>query len=175
VIDGQLQRASGSGKLIQFSPDSQFPHSVIDLSSLYKGQSESTMRGIGLLASDEVLIQDELSGLKPGSRVRWGMITAAETDVIGGSSIQLRGKEASLELAILAPSSSAWRLIDTARPRNPWDSPNVGTRMVAFEAVAPQSGRLTLAVLATPGSCLDSQRKTLQVRPLEVWSKPSGR
>jgi hypothetical protein len=172
VIDGQLQLASGSGQLIQFSGESEFAHSVIDLSPLYKGQSESTVRGVALLPSAEVLIQDQLSGLKPGSRVRWGMITTAVADTIGSSAIKLRAKEASLDLSILAPTSAAWRLIDTETPRNPWDSPNTDTRMVAFEAVAPQSGRLTLAVLATPGSCSDSLRTTLELRPLDEWGKP---
>jgi hypothetical protein len=172
VIDGQLQLASGSGKLIQFSSESEFAHSVMDLSSLYKDQSESTVRGVALLPSGEVLIQDQLSGLKPGSRVRWGMITSAVADAIGSSAIKLRASEASLDLVILAPTSAAWQLIDTAKPRHPWDSPNQQTRMVDFEAVAPESGQLTLAVLATPGSCSDSVRTTLKLRPLDEWGKP---
>ncbi len=174
VIDGQLQRAAGSGKLIQFSSDSQFAYSVIDLSSLYKGQSESTVRGVALLPSKEVLIQDQLAGLKPGSHVRWGMITAAAADAIGSSTIQLRASEASLELAILAPTSTTWQLIDTAKPRNPWDSPNKHTQMVAFEAVAPPSGQLTLVVLATPGSCSDSVKTTLEMRPVDEWASPTS-
>jgi hypothetical protein len=172
VIDGQLQLASGSGEILQFSDEAGFAHSIMDLSSVYKGQAESAMRGVVLLPSGEVLIQDQLSGLKPGSRVRWGMITRAAAGTGGISSIALRRSSESLDLAVVAPSSAAWHVIDTAEPRHEWDSPNRDTRMVAFEAVAPESGELTLAVLATPGSCTGSVRGTLKLRRLNEWKSP---
>ncbi len=43
-------------------------------------------------------------------------------------------------------------ICETATPPNEWDSPNPGTVMVGFEAVAPASGELGLDVLFTPGS-----------------------
>jgi hypothetical protein len=43
--------------------------------------------------------------------------------------------------------------------------------MVAFEAAAPESGRLTFAVLATPGTCGDSLRSRLELRALEEWGR----
>ncbi len=91
---------------------------------------------------------------------------------LGDGRVKLRSNDASLELAVLAPTSAVWQLVDTEQPRNPWDSPNTDTRMVAFEAVAPVSGQLTLAVTATPGSCADSLSNTLKLRPLDEWSSP---
>jgi len=41
--------------------------------------------------------------------------------------------------------------------------------MVAFEAVASESGALTLAVLAQPGSTAGSKQAKLQLVPLEKW------
>ncbi len=43
--------------------------------------------------------------------------------------------------------------------------------MVAFEIAAPDSGELTIAVLATPGTCRDSVGGDLQLRPLESWAR----
>jgi hypothetical protein len=43
--------------------------------------------------------------------------------------------------------------------------------MVAFEATAPDSGEVTLAVLATPGSCERSVAETLEVRRLSSWGR----
>jgi len=169
VIDGALQRAGGSGRVIRFSDDPDNPHSVVDLSPVYKGQAERVQRGVALLPSGEVLIQDRLTGLKPGSRVRWGMITPGEPDGLEGSNLRLSQKDKRLALTILSPPRSKWKLIDTAKPRKPWDSPNRGTRMVAFETVAPPDGRLTLAVLATPGSCTDPAKGKSNLRPLEDW------
>ena len=169
VIDGQLQRAVGSGKFISFSDDPAFPHSVLDMSSVYQGQARSVLRGIALLPSGEVLIQDQLTGLKPGASVRWGMIAPATLDKVGRSTIQLVQGKANLALQIMAPATATWTEIDTATPRNVWDSPNRGTRMVAFESTAPASGELTFRVLATPGSCKKSVQKSLKIRPLEEW------
>ncbi|NQU19644.1 MAG: heparinase II/III family protein [Candidatus Nealsonbacteria bacterium] len=169
VIDEQLQRAAGSGKVVAFSDNAKFAHSVIDMTPVYQGQAESVQRGVALLATGEVLIQDQLTGLKPGSRVRWGMITPGEPDDLDGASIVLRQKDVRLTLSILAPQTATWKLIDTAKPRNQWDSPNRGTRMVAFETIAPASGQLTLAVLARPGSCAASDEPKL--RALEEWGR----
>ncbi len=173
VIDGQLQRASGSGKIVSFSDDPDFPHSVVDMSSVYDGQAESVGRGVALVRSRQVLIQDHLAGLKPGSRVRWGMITPGSPEALDGSSIELRQKDARLTLTILSPQTAAWQVIDTAKPRREWDSPNPGTRMVAFEVAAPESGELTLAVLATPDPGPDSAGRKLELRPLQNWGHGS--
>jgi hypothetical protein len=81
------------------------------------------------------------------------MITPGTPAASGATSIDLAQGKARLALRILAPPAVAWQVVDTATPRHEWDSPNPGTCMVAFEAVAPASGELTLAVLATPGSC----------------------
>jgi hypothetical protein len=169
VIDGKLQRAAGKGRIIRFSDDPSSPHSVLDMSEVYDGQATSVQRGVALLDSRNVLIQDHLTGLKPGSRVRWGMLTPASTDGSNGSNIELRLDGARLALTILSPQKATWQIIDTVKPRNEWDSPNRGTVMVAFEVVAPESGELTLAVLATPGG--GSEITKPKLRSLTDWSK----
>lgn len=171
VIDDQLQRAAGAGVFRCFSADPRFPCSVLDLTPVYAEQADRVHRGVALLPSREVLIQDELEGLPPGVRVRFGMITPAEPGAPGQRVLTLRQKDASLTLEILAPADAAWTLIDVATPANEWDSPNPGTRMVAFEVAAPTSGALTLAVLASPGSCEESARNDLEARPLACWGR----
>jgi hypothetical protein len=171
VIDGHLQRASGGGHIVQFSDDPTFPHSVLDMSSVYDANANSVHRGIALLPSREVLIQDHLTGLESGSRVRWGMITRGSPGTLDRPTVDLRQNDAQLTLSILSPQSANWHKIDTAKPRNEWDSPNTGTRMVAFEAIAPDSGELILAVLVTPGSCNESARGNLELRPLKGWGR----
>ncbi len=170
VIDGQPQQVSGQGLIIQFSDKPEFPHSIVDMTSVYAGQAKSVRRGIALQDSRNVLIQDQLSGLEPGSRVRWGMITPASVKVINDSTIELKQEDATLSLMILSPQVSKWIIINTEEPRNEWDSPNPGTRMVAFEDSAPQAGELTFAVLATPCGSEQSQQ-AIDVRPLENWQK----
>jgi hypothetical protein len=71
----------------------------------------------------------------------------------------------------LSPSNTGWKVVNTDRPRNEWDSPNPGTRMLAFEVDAPASGELIFAVVATPGSCESSMMSDLRLRPLLEWGR----
>lgn len=171
VIDDQLQVAAGGGRFVEFSDDDAFPHSVLDMSDVYRGQASSVMRGIALLPSGEVLIQDEIDGLEPGAAVRWGMITPGTPSNEVAGAILLRQGDAKLLMSIVSPDAAAWKIVDVATPRNPWDSPNDGMRMLAFERSAPQSGELTLAVLATPGSCQNSKKESLAVEKLAEWNR----
>jgi len=172
VIDGQPQQVAGHGRIVGFSDDPAFPHSIADLSPVYAGQAQSVRRGVALLPSGVVLVQDELSGLKPGSVVRWGMITPGAPGEAQGARLELRQGDARLRLDRLSPSTAAWTLVDTATPRNEWDSPNPGTVMVAFEAQALASGDLRLAVLLTPGHADGTPAPKLL--PLDQWAPPAA-
>lgn len=153
VIDDQLQRAAGFGRFERFSERPELPVSVIDMTSVYEGQAKSVRRGVALLASGQVVIQDELAGLRPGADVRWAMLTRAEPGPVGGRTVQLREGNAALVLEIATPIDGvAWTTVDSASPRREWDSPNRGTVMVVFHARAPDDGALTLRVVASPGS-----------------------
>ena len=155
VIDGQLQVAEGAGEVVRFCDDLARAHSVIDMSSAYAGQAERAIRGVAMLSSGQILIQDELGGLAPGAQVRWGFITKGECEVPAGSEVALSQGAATLTVTQVAPGGVTWDVIDTETPRHEWDSPNPGTRMLAFTATAPASGDLSLAVLFTPGSCTE--------------------
>jgi hypothetical protein len=168
VIDGQPQRVDGHAPVVAFSDDPAAPHSIVDLSTVYAGQAASVRRGVALLPSGAVLVQDELDGLRPGAAVRWGMITRGAPSEPGGASLTLHEDDESLTLGLLSPSSSRWRLVNTETPHNEWDSPNPGTRMVAFEAGAPESGEVRLAVLLVPGRAAKDQGP-VELRPLQSW------
>jgi hypothetical protein len=170
VIDGKLQVPSGNAPIVQFSDDALRPFSILDMSSVYSGQAGSVKRGVALLPSREVLIQDQLTGLRVGSRVRWTMITTGEPEVVSQSVVRLRQSGKQLTLSVVSPNTDGWNDIDTSQPRNEWDSPNPGTRMVAFKATAPESGEMTLAVVATPGTCSNSVVGRVKVSSLQSWS-----
>jgi len=153
VIDGKLQVAKGLAKIVDFSDDRESPHSVADLSAVYKGQADSVRRSVTLLPSREVRIEDNLSGLAAGSHVRWGMITRAKVEGSVGATLHLQQQGQRLTLTIVEPPQATWTIINTEKPRHEWDSANPGTQMVALEAAAPADGKLRLVVVATPGSC----------------------
>ncbi len=152
VIDGKLQVAKGHATIIEFSDDPESPYSVADLSAVYKGQADSVRRSVTLLPSREVQIEDDLTGLAPGSRVRWGMITRAEVMSNTDATINLQQQGQRLTMTIVEPPGATWTTINTERPRHEWDSANPGTQMVAFEVEAPSRGELRFVVIATPGT-----------------------
>jgi hypothetical protein len=168
VIDGQPQQVAGRGEIVAFSDSPDFPHSIVDLSTVYAGQVRTVRRGIALLPSGAVLVQDEIGGLKPWRAVRWGMITQARTGAVSERTLTLIEGEEELRMGLLSPSETHWEVIGTGVPPHEWDSPNPGTRMIAFEAVAPESGELRFAVLLTPGSATPTGAP-IEIRPLSRW------
>lgn len=152
VIDGQPQQVAGGGTIVRFAATAAWPHSVVDLSTVYAGQAKAIQRGMALLPSGRVLIRDHLEGLVPGSSVRWGMITPGTPTLGEGPALDLTKGTARLRLEARLPAATRWQTYETAKPPNEWDSRNPGTVMVGFIAVAPASGVVDLAVLCTPGS-----------------------
>lgn len=172
VIDGQYQKVAGSGDMIRFSNAADFPHSVIDLSSIYAKQVSQAVRGFALLPSGEVLIHDVLSGLKRDSSVRWGMVTRATAEGLGSTEAKLRQGDASLTLRIVQPANAVWEWIDTAKPQNEWDAENPGTGMLALTAPSPSNGAMDILIVLTPGSREMSPVANIpQSSPLD-WSAP---
>jgi hypothetical protein len=172
VIGGQPQQVAGSGRVVRFSDAPEFPHSVVDLSSVYAGQAKGVWRGLALLPSGRVLIRDRIEGLAPGSVVRWGMITPGAPTLGEGSAADLAKGAARLHLEARLPEGTRWQTYETAKPPNEWDSPNPGTVMVGFETAAPASGVVDLAVLITPGSRQEAQADALALAASPLEWKP---
>jgi hypothetical protein len=169
VIDGQHQRAEGHGTFVGFSDDPAHPYSVLDMSTAYTGQAESVLRGTALHNDRVILVQDELKGLKPGSRVRWGMVTSATPENQSPTGMELTQDGEKLGLRLLGPETAEWRIVNTEKPAREWDSPNPDTRMIAFEAVAPANGHLQWAVQCIPGGLKDLKSPPPRLIPLAEW------
>lgn len=170
VIDGQRHRADAQATVLRFSAAPAFAHTIVDLSPVYAGQARTVHRGVALLPTGELLVQDWLQGLKPGATVRWGMVTkaaVAEPDPAATARLRLSQAGHTMELRRLAPADTGWRTFDTATPPNEWDSPNPGTRMVGFESEAGADGALVLRVLLTPDTCTASAADRLAALPAD--------
>jgi hypothetical protein len=169
AIDGQLQNSSGNAPITAFSDNSDWPFSIVDLTEAYRDQAKSARRGVALLPSGEVIVRDELSGLKPGARVRWGMITRGEPIGLGSDRVILSHENQTLALAALTEAEAAWQAINISELENDFDSPNPGIRLLSLEATAPPTGQITITVLATPGSCSTPSPITSVTASLSNW------
>jgi len=152
TIDGQLHVAKGDGKILKFDGAALQPHAVIDLSDVYAGQAQNVTRACALLPSRVGVVQDRLTGVKPGAKVRWAMVTYAKSCQAQGNDMVLRDGAKSLTVRAMAPAGVTWHVTDLAAPQNAWDVANKGASLIAFEVAAPESGALDSRVLLVPGS-----------------------
>ncbi len=151
TIDGQLHVAKGFGKILKFDNDPKLPHTVIDLNEVYAGQAESVTRACSLLPSRTGVVQDRLTGLKPGVKVRWAMVTFAKACQAQGNDMVLTDGAKSVTVRAVTPAAVTWQVTDLSTPPNTWDVANKGASLIAFETVAPESGLLDFRVLLVPG------------------------
>jgi len=157
TIDGQLQVAKGAGKIVTFDSNPQSPHTVIDLGEVYAGQAGSAMRACALLASRIGVVQDRLTGVKPGAKVRWAMVTRARSCKAQGNDMMLATGTKRLTVRAVLPTAVTWQVLDLSTPPNTWDSANEGASMIAFEAVVPESGAVDFRVMLVPGGVQPGQ------------------
>lgn len=152
TVDGKLHVAQGFGKISAFDSDPQMPHTVISLDEVYAGQAQSVTRACALLPSRTGVIQDRLTGVKPGAKVRWAMVTYAKSCVAQGQDMVLKDGDKSLAVRVVSPASAAWQVADLSVPPNTWDVANKGASLISFETEAPLGGAVELRVLLVPGS-----------------------
>lgn len=173
TLNGQLHRAKGSASIVRFSGDPQTPggrHAVVDLSQIFEGQARKVVRGFRVGTGNEVLIQDEIHGMKPGGTVRWAMMTSAEVE-LKGNSATLREKERQLQARIATPSGAAFAVVPADPPPNAYDAPNPNRRLLVVTVEVPASGDVVLRVLLRPGAEPPSGDAP-GFQPAETWSAP---
>jgi hypothetical protein len=169
TIGGRPHDVQGHAAIIAHSEETEFPHSVVDLSAVFQGQAERVVRGVGLVNGGEVVVRDRLEGVT-GGPVRWGMLTRAEVQIRGPREAVLRQNGKQLTVRVLEPASVELRLFETDRPPAEHDSPIPGTRMIGFIVQNGANGDpIDLIVRLTPGSRAAEGERELAVRPLSEW------
>ena len=141
-IDGAPQRAAGMGKISRVSET----EAVLDLNELYP-EAKSVERRAGL-TKDGIFVQDTLTGLKAGAKVRFQFCTNADAE-INGNTLILR--ESGKAMKVSAPGIQ-WESAPVSRWMQEWDSDNGTAKMVWFEVTAPADGTVSFAVEFVPGS-----------------------
>jgi len=165
VVDGKLQRVKGSGAIDAFVAESDMPHTIVDMSAAYAGQLRNPRRGAALRRDRSVVIQDELETLaNEATTVRWGMLTKAKIE-LQGATATLTQKGQKLTVRIASPEGARFAIVETAKPRAAHDTPNRGTRMLAFEVEMPAQTKHRLTVVLAP----EGASTELQAAALADW------
>lgn len=170
VVDGQLQRVKGMAPIIRYSSDRTFPHTVIDMTTVYQGQLASALRGAVLLPTGQILIQDEMTATGSPATIRWAMATKANVDIQSDQQALLTQDGKTLHLEIIGANNAKLATYST-EPRADYDAPNPNTRMIGFQVELDPKEKIRMAVLITSGST-DVRATPPSLRSLTAWSAP---
>lgn len=168
TIDDQPHRVAGHARITHFSAADANPHAIVDTTEVYADQAVTARRGYRLLPGRRILIQDELTGLRPGSVVRWQMATRAEIATDQATAILTQDGHA-LHAQVLAPDA-AFSVASAEPPADGFNAPNPGVRLLVATATAPANGSLRFAVLLAPGT---NAPAAPELEPLDAWSAPA--
>ncbi|MEI8311775.1 MAG: heparinase II/III family protein [Verrucomicrobiota bacterium] len=149
-IDGAIMDIKAKADIVDFRGEGDKMSAGINLDSCYPEQARSWNRRFTFERKGEVLVQDDLQGLKPEANVEWRMITEARADISpdGKSAVlTLRGKK--LAARILSPDDARF-VVQTAVPQNPKENPNKGFSIFTAQAKPAADGSLRLAVWLHP-------------------------
>ena len=166
-FNGAPQLVHGNGRFVRFQTER--PHSVVDLSSLYRDQVKDVHRGVMLLPDKAVLFQDEwTTGDKPAD-VAWQMLTRAKVIVLPGKILLEQGGK-TLTLQILEPARPAVEIQSAQELQKPFDADNPGVQRIVVRTKTDAKCAGGFLILAVPGS--SAQTAPPEARRLLDWSAP---
>jgi hypothetical protein len=144
-----LQDPKGVAPIVAFDSQPSRAFAVADLTSAYPGAAKRILRGVALLDRARVLVQDDLSGVKPGLALTSRVLTGAKVVLSADArTATLTQNGRTLRAEILAPAGAKFSAAP-ARPPTAAEKQNAGvTALTAeFSADAPD---VRLALLLTP-------------------------
>ncbi|MGE4565364.1 MAG: hypothetical protein AB7F32_10880, partial [Victivallaceae bacterium] len=150
MINDAKQRVSVKSELRKVSDD----EAEVDLGGIYAGFAETVKRNVAFGKDGLITIRDRMTGLKPGSRVRFQFCTGTEAEVdADGKSVTLASGEKRMSVVRAdTPGAGAWTVVECDAIARKFDNetPAPGYRMVEVEAVAPADGALNVEVAFLP-------------------------
>jgi hypothetical protein len=165
-----LQRRLIVAPIVAFGSTPERAFAVADLTPAYPDEATSLRRGITLLDRSRVLVQDEYQPAKPGTPLRWTMVTAAHIEIAAyGRSAMLTSHGRTLRVELMEPVDARLS-IGSTRPPTAAENQNEGTVMLAIDVIpAAGAGMTRLAVLLTPIGEKWPRLTPPVLRPLVDW------
>jgi hypothetical protein len=150
TIGNQVHRVEGAAKITEFH-DGTNASATLDLSPVFAGQAARVLRRFQLGTDRTVFIRDELTGLAPGTNVRWALVTRANVKPAGNRAT-LRQNGKALQASLLSPVGAIFSVIPADPPDDGFNEPNPNTRILVVNVTASASGQVQLNVALRPGA-----------------------
>lgn len=145
AIDGQLQVAASNTAFLRVQSDPA--EAVMDLTLAYATACQSAQRSVRLDADGVVMMRDELSGLKPGAVVQWGMTTDQKIQQQDDGGVTLSDGRQQFRVSSVT-GGGTWRVVDVSQPQPLFqgDSRNANCHRLELLTPSPADGQLSIAV-----------------------------
>jgi hypothetical protein len=151
----RIQDPKATAPIIAFSESRQQPFAVADLTPAYPGSAKRMLRGVRMVGGSAVLVQDDITGLAPGTVLHWVMMTAAAVSISAdGSTATLSEDGRTLRAGILSPVEARFASVSAAPPA----------------AVEAQNSGYTILTLVIPPTAAPDARIAVELAPVgDIW------
>ena len=144
-----LQDPKAIAPIVAFGSTPARAFAVADLTSAYPSATRKILRGVALLDRARVLVQDDVTGLKPGTPLAWRLLTGAKVALAADArTATLTQNGRTLRAEILSPVGAKFSA-SPAKPPTAAEKQNEGVT-VLVAGFTPDSADARLAVLLTP-------------------------
>jgi hypothetical protein len=143
-----LQDPKAAAPIVAFGSTAARAFAVADLTAAYPGAARKILRGVALLDRARVLVQDDVTGLPPGTPLAWRLLTGARVTLDDDRHATLTHNGRTLRAEILAPAGAKFSAAP-ARPPTAAERQNDGVTALAA-AFTPGTADARLAILLTP-------------------------
>lgn len=143
---------------------------VVDLTPVYLDAAAGLHRGVALLDSARVLVEDEYQPLQSNLPLHWVMITRAKIDVAAdGHSATLTSGGRTLRVELLEPAAAKLS-VGSTKSRLAAENQNDGTSMLRVNLnPGTEAQAIRLSVLLTPVGDKWPKLDPPTVKPLADW------
>jgi len=162
TINGKHQLVSGHARIDKKIDRPGFCAAVSNLSTLYKDDVASVTRGVALIDSSYVRIQDEIKTDSRQATVQWRMVTKATPKIRNRKTIEL-GHNGEKLLVRFCGRRKVKPEIWPGQAQNSYEDTNEGVSIIGFEVKLPANTFAQLVVELVPES-----KKKKRERPITV-------
>ncbi len=149
VIDESIQNPNARVSISDFYTDPDSTYARIDMTRAYFSHATNVERVFKMVNNRQtVRIEDVIEFRSDMSTARWGMITAADVNLMGSKAVLTQdGKY--LAAKLITPANGEFQIIST-KPDDPREDPNTGTSMLAVFAEAGADKQAEIIIELTP-------------------------
>ena len=163
-----LQDPKAVAPIVAFASSPTRAIAVADLTAAYPGSAKRILRGVALLDRARVLVQDDVTGLKPGTPLAWRLLTGASVKLDDDRHATLTQNGRTLRAEILSPAGAKFSK-SAATPPSAAEKQNAGVTALTAD-VTPDGTDTRVAILLTPvGEHWPASSPSTALTPLTEW------